>query len=87
MILPDFTFVATASAVLFANALPVLVDVDQETYCIDPELVESLPAPFTGVRMRRVLDQRQSLAAGDLFQPIEIRGMPAHVHRDDRLRS
>ena len=41
VIVPDFTFVATASAVLFANALPVLVDVDPETYCIDPDLVEA----------------------------------------------
>src|SRR2546425_6713649 len=32
VIVPNFTFVATASAVLFANALPVLVDVDPETY-------------------------------------------------------
>src|SRR5437899_10137930 len=39
VILPDFTFVATASAVLFANALPVLVDVDPKTYCIDCDLV------------------------------------------------
>jgi dTDP-4-amino-4,6-dideoxygalactose transaminase len=41
VIVPDFTFVATASAVLFANALPVMVDVDPETYCIDPDLVEA----------------------------------------------
>jgi dTDP-4-amino-4,6-dideoxygalactose transaminase len=40
VIVPNFTFVATASAVLFANAVPVLVDVDPETYCIDPDLVE-----------------------------------------------
>ena len=40
VIVPNFTFVATASSVLFANALPVLVDVDPETYCIDPDLVE-----------------------------------------------
>jgi dTDP-4-amino-4,6-dideoxygalactose transaminase len=40
VIVPNFTFVATASAVLFANALPVLVDVDPESYCIDPDLVE-----------------------------------------------
>src|SRR4029077_18249490 len=38
VIVPDFSFVATASAVLFANALPVLADVDPETYCIDPQL-------------------------------------------------
>src|SRR5437016_607563 len=40
VIVPNFTFVATASAVLFANALPVLVDVDPDTYCISPDLVE-----------------------------------------------
>ena len=40
VIVPNFTFVATASAVLFANALPVLVDVDPDTYCINPDLVE-----------------------------------------------
>lgn len=38
VILPDFTFVATASAVLYAGALPVMVDVSQETYCIDVRL-------------------------------------------------
>ena len=47
VILPDFTFVATASAVLFANALPVLVDVDPETYCINPDLVEAAITPRT----------------------------------------
>ncbi|OLD72091.1 MAG: hypothetical protein AUI33_07480 [Ignavibacteria bacterium 13_1_40CM_2_61_4] len=47
VILPDFTFVATASAVLFANALPVLVDVDPNTYCIDCDLVEAAVTPRT----------------------------------------
>ena len=47
VIVPDFTFVATASAVLFANAMPVLVDVDPETYCIDPDLVEAAITPRT----------------------------------------
>ena len=47
VIVPNFTFVATASAVLFANALPVLVDVDPETYCIDPQLVEAAITPRT----------------------------------------
>lgn len=47
VIVPNFTFVATASAVLFANALPVLVDVDPETYCIDPALAEAAITPRT----------------------------------------
>lgn len=47
VIVPDFTFIATASAVLFANALPVLVDVDPETYCLDPALTEVAITPRT----------------------------------------
>lgn len=47
VIVPNFTFVATASAVLFTNALPVLVDVDRETYCIDPDLAEAAITPRT----------------------------------------
>jgi 3-amino-5-hydroxybenzoate synthase len=41
VILPDFTFVATASAVLSTGAIPVLVDVMDGTYCIDPDQVET----------------------------------------------
>ncbi len=41
VIVPNFTFVATASAVLFTGALPVLVDVTADTYCLDPALVEA----------------------------------------------
>jgi dTDP-4-amino-4,6-dideoxygalactose transaminase len=41
VIVPDYTFVATASAVLFTGALPVMVDVDSRTYCLDPHLVEA----------------------------------------------
>lgn len=41
VIVPDYTFIATASAVLSAGALPVLVDVDPDTYCLDPDRVEA----------------------------------------------
>lgn len=41
VIVPDFTFVATASAVLYAGAMPVMVDVSPETYCIDPQPAEA----------------------------------------------
>jgi dTDP-4-amino-4,6-dideoxygalactose transaminase len=41
VIIPDFTFVATASAVLYTGAMPVMVDVSPETYCVDPQLAEA----------------------------------------------
>lgn len=47
VIVPDYTFVATASSVLFAGAMPVMVDVDPDTYCMVPELVERAITPRT----------------------------------------
>jgi dTDP-4-amino-4,6-dideoxygalactose transaminase len=47
VIVPDFTFIATASAVLAAGALPVLVDIDRETLCIDAELAQAAITPRT----------------------------------------
>ena len=47
VIVPDFTFVATASAVLFTGAMPVMVDADPGTYCIDPQKVEAAITPRT----------------------------------------
>ena len=47
VIVPDFTFIASAGAVLSVGAMPVLVDVDPGTYCIDPEKVEAAITPRT----------------------------------------
>jgi len=40
VIVPPFTFVATATAVLHSNAVPVFADIDRETLNIDPASVE-----------------------------------------------
>jgi dTDP-4-amino-4,6-dideoxygalactose transaminase len=47
VIVPDSTFVATASAVLYAGALPVMVDICEDTQCINPDLVEQAITPRT----------------------------------------
>jgi perosamine synthetase len=45
VIVPDFTFIAPANAVLFQNARPVFADVDEKTFAIDPaEVVEKINA-------------------------------------------
>ena len=41
VIVPDMTFVATANAVLLANAKPVLADVDIKTMNISPQAILS----------------------------------------------
>ncbi len=40
VILPSFTFVATAEAVALAGAKPVFADIDAQTYTLSPEAVE-----------------------------------------------
>lgn len=47
VIIPAHTFTATAAAVSFAGAVPVLVDVDPETYNIDTRLIEAAITPRT----------------------------------------
>ena len=37
VIIPALTFVATAAAALYMGAVPVFVDIDPDTWCIDPE--------------------------------------------------
>ncbi|MHA1229168.1 MAG: DegT/DnrJ/EryC1/StrS family aminotransferase [Candidatus Helarchaeota archaeon] len=41
VIVPPFTFVATATAVLHQNAIPIFVDILPDTYCIDPLKIEA----------------------------------------------
>lgn len=47
VIVPAMTFGATANAVVHAGGRPVFVDVEEETYCIDPKAVESAITPRT----------------------------------------
>jgi dTDP-4-amino-4,6-dideoxygalactose transaminase len=47
VIVPSFTWVATANVVLYCGATPVLVDVERETFNIDPRLVAAKVTPRT----------------------------------------
>jgi dTDP-4-amino-4,6-dideoxygalactose transaminase len=47
VIIPPYTFLATASAVVEANATPVFVDIDRETFNLDPGLIEQAITPST----------------------------------------
>jgi len=47
VIVPNMTFIASANAVIMANAHPVFCDIDQKTLCIDTNKIESLITPAT----------------------------------------
>src|SRR5574341_2005255 len=51
VIIPAYTFIATASAVLMVNAVPVFVDIDPETYNLDPAQLEAAITPTTAAIM------------------------------------
>ena len=65
---PDFTFFATAEAVAMVGATPIFIDVDKETYNIDPcEIIEA----YETVRCNTALHPAAVIAV-DLF------GLPAN---------
>lgn len=40
VIVPDITFAATINAVLYVGATPVIVDIEEDGWCIDPDKIE-----------------------------------------------
>lgn len=47
VIVPPYTFISTASAVIEANAIPVFADIDLNTFNLDPKAVEAAISPRT----------------------------------------
>jgi len=47
IITSPYTMSATASAILMENAVPVFADIEDETFCLDPESVERAVTPRT----------------------------------------
>ncbi|MDY7080702.1 MAG: DegT/DnrJ/EryC1/StrS aminotransferase family protein [Chloroflexota bacterium] len=47
VITTPFTFIATVNAILFVGARPVLVDIDEETFNVNPALIEAAVTPLT----------------------------------------
>lgn len=47
VIVPPYTFMATASAVLESNAIPIFADVELDTFNIDPRAIEAAITPRT----------------------------------------
>lgn len=51
VVVPSFTFAATANAVVLAGAEPVFADIDPDTFNLDPASVESVIGPRTAAIM------------------------------------
>lgn len=51
VIIPSFTFAATANAVVLAGAMPVFVDIEPEHFCLDPAAVAAAVTARTAAVM------------------------------------
>jgi len=47
VIIPDLTFIATANVVTYTGAKPVMVDIEKDTWCIDPKSIKKAVTPKT----------------------------------------
>jgi UDP-2-acetamido-2-deoxy-ribo-hexuluronate aminotransferase len=47
VITPSFTFIATAEVIALMHLTPVFVDIDPQTYCLDPEAIRKAITPKT----------------------------------------
>jgi dTDP-4-amino-4,6-dideoxygalactose transaminase len=47
VLVPSFTFAATANSVALTGATPVFVDIEPETFCMDPDAAEAAITPRT----------------------------------------
>ncbi|MDJ0925027.1 MAG: DegT/DnrJ/EryC1/StrS family aminotransferase [Acidimicrobiia bacterium] len=89
VIVPSFTFAATANAVVLAGAVPVFADIEPESFCIDPEHAATL---VTG-RTRAIIavhlyghmasmERLAELAAGNDLYLIEDAAQAHGAHRN-----
>jgi perosamine synthetase len=62
VIVPSFTFIATANAVLYTGATPVFADIDSRSYNIDPTAVQAAITP----RTRAIMPVHQLGLAADM---------------------
>ena len=69
VIVPPYTFYASASAVLKMNALPIFVDISLDSYCIDPDAVEAAITP----RTRAVIPVHLGGHPADMDRLLEIK--------------
>src|SRR2546427_4162995 len=72
VLVPAYTWEGTVGPVLLVNAVPVFVDVDPDTYCIDPKLIEQLITPKT----RAILPVHLGMRFADLDAIMAV----AHKH-------
>lgn len=71
VLVPDFTYIATASSVSFVGATPIFVDIDLDTFNMSPESLETTIMKVTG-------EGKYNLKA---IIPVDLFGLPANYDK------
>jgi len=83
VITSPFTFIATAEVIALLGARPIFIDIDKETYNIDPQkIVEFLDDPFDP-QTKKSIDIEKIKAV----IPIDIFGLPADYEKINEIAS
>jgi aspartate aminotransferase len=80
VIVPALTWVATAAAPVWVGAVPVFVDVDPETYCLDATKLEAAIGP----RTRLVIVNTPHNPTGRIYGRDELAGLAEVLERASR---
>ncbi|MDY0278251.1 MAG: DegT/DnrJ/EryC1/StrS family aminotransferase [Acholeplasma sp.] len=72
---PDFTFFATAEVVSLRSATPIFVDVNEETFNIDPQNLE--------LRIREVFEE--GILKPKAIIPVDLFGLPANYIEIEKI--
>jgi 3-amino-5-hydroxybenzoate synthase len=68
VLVPAFSFISTATAVLNVNAVPVMVDIRPDTYCLDPQALVAAIGP----RTRAVIPVHMAGHAADMDEILRV---------------
>ena len=76
VLVPDFTFPATANVVLLVGATPVLVDVDPHSYCVTPAALEAAIQAWRGPQRLRAI-----MPVHEFGHPVDIAAVRSIAQR------
>ncbi len=82
VMVPAYTWDSTAGAVIFAGGIPVFVDSDPDTYCLDPKQLDgaltSRTRAIVPVRLGISMAEMDPLLAFDHKHPLAVGESCAH---------
>ena len=85
VILPSLTFIAPANAIRYTGAWPVLLDVDPDTYQLDPNAVAEFLSSECARDGAGVLRNRHTGRAVRAILPVDLIGHPVYHEPLERL--